>query len=58
MVINIYMVIIIITGFNLFHSGLAVYTTYGILKYLGGSSLAVFIIFVFNIVYLFCGMKK
>ncbi|XP_061934978.1 lysophospholipid acyltransferase 5 [Apis cerana] len=42
-------------GFNLFHSGLAVYTTYGILKYLGGSSLAVFIIFVFNIVYLFCG---
>ncbi|XP_017759421.1 PREDICTED: lysophospholipid acyltransferase 5 isoform X2 [Eufriesea mexicana] len=42
-------------GFNVIHSAATVYINYHILKRLGGTSLSVFIIFVFNMAYLSCG---
>ncbi|KAK1137299.1 hypothetical protein K0M31_001812 [Melipona bicolor] len=45
-------------GLNILHSAATVYVTYRILKRLGGSSLSVIIIFIFNMAYLLCGMKE
>ncbi|XP_043528844.1 lysophospholipid acyltransferase 5 [Frieseomelitta varia] len=42
-------------GFNILHSAATVYVTYRVLKRLGGSSLSVIIIFIFNMAYLLCG---
>ncbi|XP_043603556.1 lysophospholipid acyltransferase 5 isoform X3 [Bombus pyrosoma] len=42
-------------GLNILHSAAAMYVTYRVLKRLGGSSLSVVIIFVFNMAYLLCG---
>lgn len=48
----------VLTGLNILHSAAAMYVTYRVLKRLGGSSLSVVIIFVFNMAYLLCGMKN
>ncbi|CAD1473272.1 unnamed protein product, partial [Heterotrigona itama] len=42
-------------GLNILHSAATVYVTYRVLKRLGGSSLSIIIIFIFNMAYLLCG---
>ncbi|XP_050493529.1 lysophospholipid acyltransferase 5 isoform X1 [Bombus huntii] len=42
-------------GLNILHSAAAMYVTYRVLKRLGGTSLSVVIIFVFNMAHLLCG---